>query len=336
MRIQPKINDEINEEWINDKTRYSNDGLKYQRLTTPLVREGDRFVPSSWESAMDAIRHGLQTSGAKGDEIKAVAGHLADTESLVALKDLVNRLGSENLTLDQGLGDAPPLTGIDVRSNYLFNTGIQNVEAADAVLLIGTNPRHEAAIINTRFRKSFLQQGAEFGLIGETFDSTFEYAHMGTTPKDVADFMGGKGKGEFAKIWKEAKKPLVIVGSGVMESKDGAAVLKAVSKHVLDNAGRFITPEWNGFSILQRVSPGIMVLADIRLHRVPQHTISASPPPPNLPPPNPNSYTYLTQMRSTLRPFPRTPLWSTKVIMVISERSSPMFVYLAWRIPRRR
>jgi NADH dehydrogenase (ubiquinone) Fe-S protein 1 len=254
MRIQPKINDEINEEWINDKTRYAYDGLKYQRLTTPLVREGDRFVPASWENAMDAIRHGFQTSGAKSDEIKAVAGHLADTESLIALKDLINRMGSENLALDQSLGDAPPLTGIDVRSNYLFNTGIENIEEADAILLIGTNPRHEAAIINTRFRKSFLQRGAEFGLIGENFDSTFEYAHMGTSPKDVADFLGGKGKGDFARIWKEAKKPLVIVGSAVTESKDGAAVLKAVSKHVLDNASRFITPEWNGFSVLQRVS----------------------------------------------------------------------------------
>ena len=254
MRIQPKINDEINEEWINDKTRFASDGLKYQRLTTPLVREGDRFTPASWEHAMEAIRHGLQSSGAKGDEIKAVAGHLADTESLVALKDLVNRLGSENLTLDHNLGDAPPLTGVDIRSNYLFNTGIENVEDADVVLLVGTNPRHEAAIINTRFRKSYLHHGAEFGLIGEKFDSTFDFAHMGNSPKDVVDFFGGKSKGDFAKLWKEAKKPLVVIGSAVMESKDGAAVFKAISKHVLDNAGRFVTPEWNGFSVLQRVS----------------------------------------------------------------------------------
>jgi NADH dehydrogenase (ubiquinone) Fe-S protein 1 len=254
MRIQPKVNDEINEEWINDKTRYAYDGLKYQRLTSPLIREGDKFVPATWEEAMDRIAHGLQTSGAQGDEIKAVAGHLADTESLVALKDLVNRLGSENLTLDQSLGDAPPQAGVDVRSNYLFNTGIENVGDADAVLLIGTNPRHEAAIINTRFRKSYLHSGAEFGLIGEKFDSVFEYAHVGTTPKDVEAFLSGKGSGDFAKIWKEAKKPLVIVGSHVLESADGSAVLKAVSKHVLDNANRFITPEWNGFNILQRAA----------------------------------------------------------------------------------
>ena len=253
MRIQPKINDEINEEWINDKTRYAYDGLKYQRLTTPLIREGDKFVPASWEEAMDKIAHGLQTSGAKGDEIKAVAGHLADTESLVALKDLVNRLGSENLTLDQSLGDAPPQANIDIRSNYLFNTGIENVGDADAVLLIGTNPRHEAAIINTRFRKSYLHSGAEFGLIGESFDSVFEYSHVGTTAKDVEAFLS-KGSGSFAKVWKEAKKPLIIVGSHVLEGSDGSAVLKAVSKHVLDNADRFVTPEWNGFNVLQRAA----------------------------------------------------------------------------------
>lgn len=254
MRVQPKINDEVNEEWINDKTRYAYDGLKYQRLTTPLVREGEKFVPATWEHAMESVRHGFLNSGAKGDEIKAVAGALADTESMVALKDLVNRLGSENLTTDTPLGHLPAPTGSEIRSNYLFNTSIEGTSEADAILLIGTNPRHEAAIINTRFRKSYLQTGADFALIGEKFDSTFEFEHLGTSAKDVEAFLSGKGKGEFSKIWKAAKKPLVVLGSGVIEGKEGAAVLKAVSKHVLDNSARFLTPEWNGFSLLQRVS----------------------------------------------------------------------------------
>ncbi|WOO81039.1 NADH-ubiquinone oxidoreductase subunit, mitochondrial [Vanrija pseudolonga] len=254
MRIQPKLNDDVNEEWINDKTRYAYDGLRYQRLTTPLVREGDRFVPSSWEHALEAIRVGLAKSGAKGDEIKAVAGSLADTESLVALKDLVNRLGSENTTLDQVNGQAPPAAGVDVRSNYLFNTGIANVEDADAVLLIGTNPRHEAAIINTRFRKSWLKNGHNFGVIGEDFDSTFKYESVGKSAADVAPFLGGKADGEFAKLFAAAKKPLIVVGSAAVEGKDGAAILKAVSQHVLDNSAKFVTPEWNGFSILQRAA----------------------------------------------------------------------------------
>jgi NADH dehydrogenase (ubiquinone) Fe-S protein 1 len=337
MRIQPKINDEVNEEWINDKTRYAYDGLKYQRLTTPLVREGDRFVPASWESAMETVRHGLINSGARGDEIKAVAGALADTEALTALKDLVNRLGSENLTSDQSLGDAPPLTGVDIRSNYLFNTGIENVGDADAVLLIGTNPRHEAAIINTRFRGSYLKSGAEFALIGENFDSVFEYEHLGTSPKEVASFLSGKGKGSFADIWKSAKKPLIVVGSAVTERKDGAEVLKAVSKHVSDNADKFLTPEWNGFSVLQRVSPDPPrhhQHANIRLHPEPLLLISVSPPPNPPPPPNLNSSTSSMPMTSTLLPSPKTHLSSTRATTVMLVPSLPMSVYLL--LPTRR
>jgi len=331
MRIQPKINDEVNEEWINDKTRYAYDGLKYQRLTTPLVREGDRFVPASWESAMETVRHGLVNSGARGDEIKAVAGALADTEALTALKDLINRLGSENLTTDHALGDAPPLTGVDIRSNYLFNTGIENVEEADAVLLIGTNPRHEAAIINTRFRKSYLKSGAEFALIGENFESVFEYEHLGTSPKEVSSFLSGKGKGSFAKIWKEAKKPLIIVGSAVTERKDGAEVLKAVSKHVSDNATKFLTPEWNGFSVLQRVSILLFLFCHkltARLPPGPPLTISVSHLPNPLPPLHLNSSTCSMPMILIPLPSPRTHSSSTRDTTVISVLSLPMSVYL--------
>ncbi len=255
MRVQPKINDEINEEWINDKTRYAFDGLKYQRLTTPLVRQGDRFVPASWEDALAAIAEGLAKSGAKGDEIKAVVGELADTESMVALKDLVNRLGSENLAVDQKLGDQPSAWNVDVRSNYLFNSTIEGVEQADAVLLVGTNPRHEGAIINTRLRKSYLHSGVELGVVGENFKSTFEYEHLGESGKSLADFLGAKGeaKSNFAKAWKEAKKPMIIVGSAVAEQKDGQAVLKSLADYVAKDAKRFLTDEWRGLSVLQRV-----------------------------------------------------------------------------------
>src|ERR1700753_512395 len=135
MRIQPRTNDDVNEEWINDKTRYAYDGLKFQRLTTPLIKQGDRFVPATWEDALTAIAEGLEASGAKGDEIKAVAGALADTESLVALKDLINRLGSDNLTLDHVNGDSIPAHGVDVRSNYLFGSSIPGLDSADAILL---------------------------------------------------------------------------------------------------------------------------------------------------------------------------------------------------------
>jgi NADH dehydrogenase (ubiquinone) Fe-S protein 1 len=159
MRIQPRTNDDVNEEWISDKTRYAYDGLKYQRLTTPLIKRGDRFVPATWEEALAAVSEGLSKSGAKEHEIQAVAGHFADTESLVALKDWVNRLGSDNLTLDQPGGHSQPVHGVDIRSNYLFNSTIPGVEEADVILLVGTNPRHEAAVLNSRIRKSWLNSG---------------------------------------------------------------------------------------------------------------------------------------------------------------------------------
>ncbi|KZV71231.1 NADH-ubiquinone oxidoreductase 75kD subunit [Peniophora sp. CONT] len=252
MRIQPRTNDDVNEEWISDKTRYAYDGLRFQRLTTPLVKQGDRFVPASWEDALTAIAQGLQKSGATGDEIQAVAGHLADTESLVALKDLVNRLGSDNTALDHTGGYAPPIAGIDVRSNFLFNTTIPGVEEADAILLVGTNPRHEAAVLNSRIRKSWLHTGLEVGLIGERADLAYGHDYLGADAKALADFIAGKG--EFAKKFQAAKKPLIIVGSAVSEHADGPAMYNAISKFVEKNKDKLVTPEWNGFSVLQRAA----------------------------------------------------------------------------------
>ncbi|TFK52829.1 NADH-ubiquinone oxidoreductase 75kD subunit [Heliocybe sulcata] len=250
MRVQPRTNDDVNEEWISDKTRYAYDGLRFQRLTNPLIKEGDRFVPASWEEALSAISNGLASSGAQGDQIQAVAGHLADTESLVALKDLVNRLGSDNLALDQINGHAPPVHGVDVRSNYLFNSTIPRIEEADVILLVGTNPRHEAAVMNSRIRKSWLHTGLEVGLIGERADTTYGYDYIGPDAKALADFIAGKG--DFAKKFQSAKKPLIIVGSALNEHPDGAAVYNALSKFVEKNKSTLVTPEWQGLSILQR------------------------------------------------------------------------------------
>ncbi|KAG8875684.1 NADH dehydrogenase (ubiquinone) 78K chain precursor, 5-prime end [Tulasnella sp. 332] len=252
MRVQPRTNDDVNEEWINDKTRYSYDGLRFQRLTTPLIKEGDRFIPASWEDALVTIAQGLKASGAKGDEIKAVAGHLADTEALVALKDLVNRLGSDNLALDQPGGDAAPIHGVDVRSNYLFNSTIPNLEAADCILLVGTNPRHEAAVMNARIRKRWLRSPLEVGFIGEKAETTYGYSHLGVDVKAVTDFIAGKG--DFAGKFKSAKKPMIIIGSAITEHPDGVSVFKSLAKYAQANKSTLLTPEWNGFNVLQRAA----------------------------------------------------------------------------------
>lgn len=256
-RIQPRTNDDVNEEWITDKARYAYDGLRFQRLDTPLIKNGDRFEIASWEEALAAISQGLMKSGAQGNEIKAIAGHLADTESLVALKDLVNRLGSDNLCLDSARGDSVPIHGVDVRSNYLFNSTIPGLDEADVILLVGTNPRHEAAVMNSRIRRSWLHTGLEVGLIGEKVDTTYGYDHLGTGAQAVLDFVAGKGA--FAEKFKNAKKPMIIVGSAVVEHADGGAVFKSLSKFVQANKSKLLTPEWNGFNVLQRVSAIILL-----------------------------------------------------------------------------
>lgn len=248
MRILPRLNDDVNEEWINDKTRFACDGLKTQRLTTPLIRREGSFAPASWEQALNEIGRTYQELAPKENEFKVIAGQLTETESLVAMKDLANKLGSDNLALDQAGGSEPIAHGVDVRSNYLFNSKIYGVEEADAMLLVGTNPRHEAAVMNARIRKQWLRSDLEVGLVGESFDSTFGFEHLGADAAAVKSVLAG----EFGKKLSSAKKPMIIVGSAVTEHPDAKAIYETVGAFVDKNAAKFITPEWKGYNVLQR------------------------------------------------------------------------------------
>lgn len=250
MRILPRLNDDINEEWINDKTRFACDGLKTQRLTTPLIRRGDKFLPATWEQALIEIGTAFQKISPKENEFKAIAGHLVDTESLVALKDLANRLGSDNLALDQPQGSQPIAHGIDIRSNYLFNSKIYSVEEADAILLVSTNPRHEAAGLNARIRKQWLRSDLQVGLVGEPFESTFEFDHLGA---DVAALKRALA-GPFGEILQSAKRPMIILGSGTVEHPDANAIYEIVGTFVNKNHAKFLTSEWQGYNVLQRAA----------------------------------------------------------------------------------
>lgn len=250
MRILPRLNDDINEEWINDKTRFACDGLKTQRLTTPLIRRNDRFLPATWEQALIEIGTVFQKISPKENEFKAIAGHLVDTESLVALKDLANKLGSDNLALDQPQGSQPIAHGIDIRSNYLFNSKIYGIEEADAILLVGTNPRHEAAGLNARIRKQWLRSDLQVGLVGEPFESTFEFDHLGS---DVASLKRALA-GSFGEILQSAKRPMIIVGSATVEHPDANAVFEIVGTFVNRNHTKFLTPKWQGYNVLQRAA----------------------------------------------------------------------------------
>ncbi|CAG8569146.1 10883_t:CDS:2 [Paraglomus brasilianum] len=248
MRILPRINDEVNEEWISDKTRFAFDGLKRQRLTTPLIREGNKFVPATWDDAFNVVADHL--AQITGSEAKAVAGELADAESLVALKDLFNRFGSDNFAFDTPQGFKLPAHGADFRSNYLLNSTITGVENADVLILIGTNPKHEAPILNTRIRKSYLYNGLDIGLIGYPADTTYEYDHIGTNTSALEDLLSGTHP--FGQKLAQAKRPLVIVGSGVADNPDSEYVFSSVAQLIGKYKDKFFQANWNGYNVLQR------------------------------------------------------------------------------------
>ena len=250
MRILPRLNDDINEEWINDKSRFACDGLKTQRLTTPLIRREGGFQTASWEQVLTEIGNAYARLNPKENEFKAVAGQLVEVESLVAMKDLVNKLDSENLALDQPQGSQPVAHGVDVRSNYLFNSKIWGVEEADIILLVGTNPRHEAAGLNARIRKQWLRSDLEVGLVGEAFEGTFEMDQLGTDHAALKKALAGS----FGKKLAAARRPMIIVGSQAVEHPDAKAIFETVGTFVDKNAANFITPEWQGYNVLQRAA----------------------------------------------------------------------------------
>jgi NADH-quinone oxidoreductase subunit G len=243
MRVLPRLHEGVNEEWIADKTRYACDGLRRRRLDRPYVRNAeDRLVPVSWDEAFKAIAGRL--GGLDGEKIAAVAGDLCDAESMLALKDLMGTLGSPNLDCRQ---DGAKLDA-QSRAGYLFNTGIAGIEQADAVLLVGTNPRWEAAMINARLRKRFLAGGLEVGLIGPAVDLTYPVEYLGAGPETLKDLADGKGA--FADTLKSAERPMVVLGSGALARPDGAAVL-ALGRKLAETCGG-VRDDWNGFNVLHR------------------------------------------------------------------------------------
>jgi NADH-quinone oxidoreductase subunit G len=240
MRVLPRLNEEINEEWISDKTRFAYDGLKRQRLDTPYIRKKGKLEAVSWDEALEFTAGKL--IGVDGKRFAAVAGDLVDVESTVALKDLTQALGSPHMDCRQ---DGAKFD-VDGRSDYLFNTGISGIEEADAILLVGTDPRHEAPMINARIRKSWLQSKVPVGLIGAPVDLTYPYEHIGTTPDDL-DRLSRARKG-FVEVLKKARKPMIIVGTAALRHEDGYDV-HALAKMVAERFG-MIQEDWNGFNVL--------------------------------------------------------------------------------------
>ncbi|MBV8094711.1 MAG: NADH-quinone oxidoreductase subunit G, partial [Acetobacteraceae bacterium] len=248
LRILPRINEEVNEEWLADKSRFSIDGLKRRRLDRPWVRREGRLEPATWAEAFAAIAE--RAHGAYGRRIGAITGDLCDAESMVALRDLMAALGSPNLDCRQDGAALDPAR----RDYYIFNSGITGIDEADAILLVGTNPRREAPIINARIRKRWLAGQIPIGLVGDETDLTYRVQPLGLGPSALARLP----QGEFGQKLREVKRPMIIVGQSALVRPDGGAILAACWQL----AGRVgaLTPEWHGFNVLHTAAARVGAL----------------------------------------------------------------------------
>ncbi len=235
MRVLPRVNEDVNEEWISDKARHQVDGLRVQRLDQPYLREGGRLRPASWSEAFRAIAATLQVT--KAERVGAIAGDLAAVEDMFALKDLMVRLGSANYDCRQDGAALDPKWG---RASYLFNATIAGIDEADGLMIIGSNPRKEAPVLNARIRKRWRTGGLKIGVIGERADLTYDYAYLGAGTDTLASFTNHAPASLRRQIW--------LVGQGALARRDGAAVLSAVAKAAVSTGA--LAEGWNGFSVL--------------------------------------------------------------------------------------
>jgi NADH-quinone oxidoreductase subunit G len=251
MRILPRVNDDVNEEWISDKTRHVVDGLRTQRLDQPYVREGGRLHAASWPAAFAAIAK--RVKAARPEKIGAIAGDLAAVEEMFALKDLMTRLGSKNIDARQDGTAIDPSWG---RAAYLFNSTIAGIEKADALLIIGANPRKEAAVLNARIRKRWRAGKFPIGVIGGKADLTYPYDYLGGGPETLSQLIDGRH--DHAKTFRAAERLLMIVGAAAFAREDGAAVAALAAKAAVEFGA--IKEGWNGFSVLHTAASRVGAL----------------------------------------------------------------------------
>jgi NADH-quinone oxidoreductase subunit G len=241
MRILPRLNEDVNEEWISDKTRHVVDGLRAQRLDTPYIRENGRLRPATWNEAFALVSQKVRAT--RPERIGAIAGDLCAVEEMFALKELMARLGSRNIDARQLGSMIDPRWG---RSAYLFNATIPGIEQADALLIVGSNPRKEAAILNARIRKRWRMGHFPVALIGERVDLTYPYHYLGAGPDSLSELANGKG--DYADLLYKAERPMVLVGASVFTRNDAARVA-ALAARVAVEIGA-VSDVWNGYSVL--------------------------------------------------------------------------------------
>ena len=247
MRILPRLNEDVNEEWISDKARHVADGLRTQRLDRPYVRKEGRLEPVGWDEALDVVADRLKATDAS--RIGALAGDLAGGEEIFALKDLMRRLGVTGLDCRQRNEALDPALG---RGSYIFNPGIAAIDDADAIMLIGTNPRLEAAVLNGRIRKRWREGGLLVGVIGERADLGYAYEYLGDGPQALEQFVTHQPA--------QSERPMFIIGPGAYARPDGAAVLATAAKAA--QALGVVKDGWNGFAVLHATA-GLVTALDL-------------------------------------------------------------------------
>lgn len=235
MRILPRLNEAVNEEWISDKTRFIFDGLKTQRLDRPFIRVNGKLQPASWQDAFAAISDKVKAT--KPARIGALAGQLAAVEDMFALKSMMDSLGVANL---DARFPGSPLHPKHGRASYVFNSTIAGIEDADAIIIIGSNPRLESPVLNARIRKRYVRGNVFIGVVGEQADLTYPYEYLGAGPdsfaKSVEKALTGK------------QNPIFIIGQGALNRADGAAVLSMVAEAARKLG--VVKDGWNGFNVL--------------------------------------------------------------------------------------
>jgi NADH-quinone oxidoreductase subunit G len=245
MRILPRVNEDVNEEWISDKTRHVVDGLRTQRLDQPYIRENGRLIPASWPEAFAAIA--ARAKAARPERIGAIVGDLSAVEEMFALKELMGRLGVANIDCRQDGAALDPALG---RASYLFNATVAGIEQADALMIVGSNPRREAPVLNSRIRKRWRAGKFPVALIGERADLTYDYTYLGAGPDTLAALKGDE--------LGQAERPLWLIGQGALARSDGGAILPAAAKAA--QAADAIKDGWNGFSVLHTAAARVGAL----------------------------------------------------------------------------
>ena len=239
-RILPRLNNEINEEWISDKTRYSCDGLLKQRLDSPYIKKDNRLQKSTWDEAIDLILNKIKVTNA--DEIGGHIGDMINLENALAFKKFFKILNSNNLEFRE----KKFYINSSEKMNYLFNSSIKGIEDSDLILLIGTNPRHEATMVNARIRKAFAQKKTSIFSIGNPGDLTYDYTILGNKSDDIKKILDNES--EFSKKLLTSKKPIIIIGESVLELKSGKYIFEEIKNFLKNN--NFIKKDWNALNFL--------------------------------------------------------------------------------------